>query len=127
MQVFGREITFRRDWGANIKIAKLCPGHDLSRMQELFADNDFVVMADTNVQLLTILSESSERHKAYMAAQDGQTYKPQPLTEDEIMMLTDDEITELLNDAMAAMQADSKTQIETKPVKKEEPGENPGR
>ena len=122
MQVFGREITFRRDWGANIKIAKMCPGHNLSRMQELFAEDDFVVMAGVNTQLLVILSESGERHKAY----EDPSYTPRPLTEDEIMMLSDEEVTELLNEAMAAMQTDSKTEIETKPVKKREPGENPG-
>lgn len=109
-----REINFARTMWANIQLAKLCPGNDIGRLEEIMSTNDFVKQMDTAINIILILKESYDRRAKY----GDKSYEAEPLTREELEMLNEEELMELLNKAFETFGVDGETTVETEPVKK---------
>lgn len=114
MQVYGREVDFRFTVGASAKISDLCPGGDIERLGELLNGSYGQVSRDT-AAIIVALSEGHEQARHFEDA----TYKPRPLSVEEIMSLRPAEFMDLQRAAMAAWVEDKKTTVEVEPEKKE--------
>ena len=116
-----REINFARTMWANIQLAKLCPGNDIGRLEEIMNTNDFVKQMDTAINIILILKESYDRRAKY----EDKTYEAEPLTREELEMLNEEELLDLLNKAFETFGVDGETTVETEPVKKGKNEESP--
>lgn len=109
-----KNINFARTMWANIQLAKLCPGNDIGRLEEIMNTNDFVKQMDTAINIILILKESYDRRAKF----EDKTYEAEPLTRTELEMLNEEELMELLNKAFETFGVDGETTVETEPVKK---------
>lgn len=114
MQVYGREVGFRFTVGASAKIADLCPDGDIERLGELLNGNYGQVSRDT-ASIVVALSEGYEQAQRF----EDPSYKPRPLSVEEIMSLRPAEFMALQKAALSAWAADKATTVEAEPEKKD--------
>ena len=112
MFIFGREVGLAVTVGASIKLARLCPDNDLTKIDSLLKGG----LTDTleNVmKMAVIMSEAYELKQAHILPD----YEPNPLTEEELEALDMSELGELMAEVRSAMARDGAQQINTKPAK----------
>jgi hypothetical protein len=109
-----KNINFARTMWANIQLAKLCPGNDIGRLEEIMNTNDFVKQMDTAINIILILKESYDRRAKY----EDKSYEAEPLTRTDLEMLNEEELMDLMNKAFETFGVDGETTVETEPVKK---------
>jgi hypothetical protein len=109
-----KNINFARTMWANIQLAKLCPGNDIGRLEEIMNTNVFVKQMDTAINIILILKESYDRRAKY----EDKSYEAEPLTRTDLEMLNEEELLDLLNKAFETFGVDGETTVETEPVKK---------
>lgn len=115
MKIHGGERGFKLTVGAAIKIARLCPNGDLSRLNELIEEGyDTALMA--NVEIAAAMSEGYENARKY----EEEGYEPNPLTVDEILSLDPVTLNELLVEALNNFKVDSATMVAVKASKKKQ-------
>lgn len=114
MQIYGREIKFRRTVGATCDIADLCPDKDISNL------GDVMTGGSTRDQFRAMCGFVAALNKGYEdAAQfEDKSYVKRPLTFDELSTLSPEELTALFVEAMETFNADGETTVETEPQKK---------
>lgn len=111
MKLFGRDITFLRTVGGNIKIADLCPDHDMDKIQHLF-DGSYQKSQLSCAKFICILAEGAEQNKMF----SDPKYQPFMLTEEMVLSLPDETFNALFNEALEAYAGERPT-IETAPEK----------
>lgn len=114
MQVYGREVGFRFTVGASAQISDLCPDGDIQRLGELLTGQYGQVSRDT-AAIIVALSVGYEDARRF----EEPSYKPRPLSVQEVMSLRPAEFMELQKAAMAAWAADKATTVEVAPEKKD--------
>lgn len=129
MQVYGREIKFRRTVGATCDIADLCPDKDIANL------GDVMNGGSTRDQLRAMCGFVSALNKGYVdwqrftAANGGRAGVvamngdvdigiPNPLTFEELSTLSPEELSALFMEAMEVFNEDAETTVETEPQKK---------
>lgn len=115
MQIYGREVHFKRTVGANFEVAKLSPDNDPSKLGEALTSGDFMMSMDVGAKFMCALNKGYIQSQKF--AEGGCDEKP--LTYEELMTLDDREFVELLSEATEAYTGE-KPEIETEPVKKTE-------
>lgn len=112
MELNGREIGFRRSVFATMEIAKICPNKDPNRLGELLG-GDIVTSMETAITFVTAMSKAFEAHKKL----EDPAYKPNPITEEELLDETEESLMDLVNAAVDAYMADGKQTVEAESVK----------
>lgn len=115
MQIYGREVHFKRTVGANFEIAQLSPDHDPTKLSEVLRSSDFLMSMDVGAKFICALNKGYIQSQKF--AEGGCDEKP--LTYEELMTLDDRELIELLSEATKAYTGE-KPEIETEAVKKTE-------
>ena len=104
MELNGREVGFRRSVFATMEIAKICPNKDPNRLGELLG-GDIVTSMETAITF--VCAKKLE----------DPAYKPNPITEEELLDETEGSLMDLVNAAVDAYMADGKQTVEAEPVK----------
>lgn len=104
MQINGKDITFRLNLRATKRIANLCPNRDISQIDKLFNDDDFVQLVENIEEIAIAMSLNKENE--------------QPLTEEDIEDLDVTELSALTDELRDQFRADRGTNVETTPIKK---------
>lgn len=112
MFIYGREVGFAATVGASIKLARLCPGNDLTKIDSLLK-GDMAYTLENVIKMAIIMNEAYEIKKAHR--EPG--YTPKPVTEEELMTLDMEQIGTLSAEVLEAMDRDRAQQINTKPAK----------
>ena len=113
MIVNGREINFLRTVKGTSEIAKLCPNNDIERLGELF-DGDLPQTLETGAKIIHFLNEGYEMNRHFM----DRTYKPNPISVEEILYLDDSTFTKLMQTAMNGLGNGAETSVEVQESKK---------
>ncbi len=113
MLIHGREVHFLLTVGATKKIARLCPDNDIQNISLVFEAKDTDKMIDTLAALAEAMSEGYEKQQKYI----NPSYKPQPLTQEEVLSLTINELSDLQNELMNEIGAGMATDVDAEPEK----------
>ena len=113
MLIHGREVHFLLTVGATKKIARLCPDNDIQNISLIFEAKDTDKMIDTLAALAEAMSEGYEKQQKYI----NPSYKPQPLTQEEVLSLTINELSDLQNELMNEIGAGMATDVDAEPEK----------
>lgn len=113
MKIRGREIGFLRTVKTACDIADLCPDKDLNKIGALFSGATSDVTRN-GAKLIHFMNEGYEMNKHF----DDPSYKPNPISEEEILYLDDDTYQQLFSEMMSAFMGDVPT------VEAEEPKKN---
>lgn len=114
MKIRGREIGFLRTVKTACEIAKMCPDENLNRFGELFSGT-VVSINETGAILIHLMNEGYEMNKHF----DDPSYKPNPISVEEVMYLDDDTFQQLFMEMIRAFNGDTPT-VETEEPKKNE-------
>ena len=113
MLIHGREVHFLLTVGATKKIARLCPDNDIQNISLVFEAKDTDKMIDTLAALAEAMSEGYEKQQKYI----NPSYKPQPLTQEEVLSLTINELSDLQNELMNEIGEGMATDVDAEPEK----------
>lgn len=113
MKIRGREIRFLRTVKAACDIADLCPDKDLNKISALFTGATSDVTRN-GAKLIAFMNEGYEMNKHF----DDPSYKPNPISAEEVLYLDDTTYQQLLSEMMSAFMGDVPT------VEAEEPKKN---
>lgn len=113
MLIHGREVHFLLTVGATKKISRLCPDNDIQNISLVFEAKDTDKMIDTLAALAEAMSEGYEKQQKYI----NPSYKPQPLTQEEVLSLTINELSDLQNELMNEIGAGMATDVDAEPEK----------
>lgn len=108
MLINGKDITFHLNIRASKRIAALCPGRDITHIDEIFNRTDFVEFMDNMVELAVAMSLNKDNE--------------QPLTADDLEELDITELNNLVEELQRQFRADKQTTVETQPIKKKDTG-----
>lgn len=117
MKIRGRDVRFLRTVKTACELARMCPDNDLRNLDALWNGN----VAETNenaAKIMHLMAEGYEMNKHF----DDPSYKPNPISEEEIMYLDDTTFQELFNEMMEAFTGDKPT-VEAEESKKNEVSE----
>lgn len=96
--------------GAIKDVCERCPDRDITRVEELFSDNDYVTTLDNMAWFISTLD--------YWGTKKTTGSAEGALTVDDIMLMDMKEIKELFSEAMTAFKNDQKSETEIAPAKK---------
>lgn len=116
MIIRGREVKFLRTVKTACELAKMCPGGDLANLDALFTGN-VAEINENGAKIIHLMAEGYEMNKHF----DDPSYKPNPISAEEVMYLDDETYVALFNEMMEAFTGDKVT-VETETAKKNENG-----
>ena len=114
MIVHGKERNFMLTVGASAEIADLCPGGDLGRIEEVL-NGSFSSTIKTTAKMVAAMSFGYEQARSF----DEPGYKPDPMSEEEVLSMSYPEMKELQEIVYSAFKAAMEKTVETEPSKKE--------
>lgn len=109
MEIFGRQINFSYNVLSQKELAKICPGRNIKRLNELLISDDTVEMYESAQKIIIALNAGYEKAAHY----NNPEYVPNPVTIDMLDCLDETTFIELLNDSLKSMK--QKQEIETEP------------
>ena len=115
MKIRGREIKFLRTVKTTSDLTKLCPDKDLDRISELFSGSVDNIL-ENGAKVIHLLNEGYEMNEHL----SNPEYKPNILSEEEIMYLDEMTFTALLTEAMNSFGNGAEQSVELEPTKKNE-------
>lgn len=115
MKIRGREIKFLRTVKATVDIMSICPDENIERLPELMSGS-LKVSTEVGAKIIHALNEGYEMNKHF----DDPTYKPNIISEEEILYLDNNVYNELLASAFASIGNGAETTIEAEKPKKKE-------
>ena len=120
MKIRGRDIRFLRTVKTACDIADICPDKDLNKISALFSGSISEINKN-GAKLIHFMNEGYEMSKHF----DDPTYKPNPISEEELLYLDDETYQQLFTEMMSAFMGDKPT-VEAEESKKNESVTNEG-
>lgn len=114
------DYGFERTVWANIQLAKMCPGNNIAKFEEIMNDEDTANQLETMINITLILNQAFERK----ATREDPEREPRLLTKDILLDLDDDTLATVCLTALGEMKEGGKVTVEAEPIKKEEAEEN---
>lgn len=114
MKIRGRDIRFLRTVKTACDIESICPDKDLNKVSSLFSGSTAEATRN-GAKLIHFMSEGYEMNKHF----DDPSYKPNPISEEEVLYLDDETYQQLFSEMMSAFMGDTPT-VETEEPKKNE-------
>jgi hypothetical protein len=111
MEIYGIKVEFARTVKSNAALAEICPDHDIKRFGEMVSGNAYWINIP---KIMEIMQNGAEDKKKFDAAQMGQTYEPQYLTEEQFSYLDAFQLNELSNECWEAFVGDGKQTVDSK-------------
>jgi hypothetical protein len=111
MEIYGINVEFARTVKSNAALAEICPDHDIKRFGEMVSGNAYWINIP---KVMEIMQNGAEDKKKFDAAQMGQTYEPQYLTEEQFSYLDAFQLNELSNECWEAFVGDGKQTVDSK-------------
>lgn len=111
MKIGNREYGFRLTVGASMEIAKLCPGGDLSKIDEAIG-NGYGEQAEAMARMIVALNHG------YAAYEEFEGRKAFRLTLENVLSLSPSVFTEMSQEAFRAFTGDIDGEIEVETEKK---------
>ena len=115
MKIHGREVGMLKSVGAVCELTEMCPERKLNNITMLVQGDEIDVMKNI-IKIVCILSKAYEDNKRF----EDPDYKPNPLTEEECMLIDDADLTKLYEKAIETIYAVNRTVEVEKHKKKEE-------
>lgn len=115
MKIHGREVGLLKSVGAVCELTEMCPERKLNNITMLVQGDEIDVMKNI-IKIVCILSKAYEDNKRF----EDPDYKPNPLTEEECMLIDDADMTKLYGEALGTIYAVNRTVEVEEPKKKEE-------
>ena len=114
-----REVGFLRTVGAVNEISKICPKQNISKLGDVIHSESTVTRNEAWFTFICALSRGYEMSKHFF----DKSYKPNPITKEELEISEDGEVTLLISEATLAWVGDARTVEAEEPKKKEETSE----
>jgi hypothetical protein len=111
MEIYGIKVEFARTVKSNAALAEICPDHDIKRFGEMVSGNAYWINIP---KIMEIMQNGAEDKKKFDAAQMGQTYEPQYLTEEQFSYLDAFQLNVLSNECWEAFVGDGKQTVDSK-------------
>ena len=113
MTINGRDIKFLRTVGANCALADRAPDGDLNRfIREELMNPNYSTAQKTAAFFMVCLNTGYEMAKGY----EDKGYKPNPVTEAELLCLLPEDFQKLFDECMTAFYGEKIT-VQTQPPK----------
>jgi hypothetical protein len=109
------EYRFERTVWANIQLAKLCPGGNISKITEILEDEDMANQLNVIMDIVLILNEAAEKKAAFL----DPNHEKKLLTRDLLLCLDESKLSDLCMQSLGIFKADGKVTVDAEPKKEE--------
>ena len=109
------DYGFERTVWANIQLAKMCPGNNIAKFEELMNDEDTAKQLETMIDITIVLNQAFERK----ATRLDPNHEPRLLTKDLLLDLDDNTLATVCFTALGEFKEGGKVTVEAEPKKEE--------
>lgn len=109
------EYRFERTVWANIQLAKLCPGGNISKITEILEDEDMAKQLNVIMEIVLILNEAAEKKAAFL----DPNHEKKLLTRDLLLCLDESKLSDLCMQSLGIFKEDGKVTVDAEPKKEE--------
>ena len=109
------EYRFERTVWANIQLAKLCPGGNISKITEILEDEDMANQLNVIMDIVLILNEAAEKKAAFL----DPNHEKKLLTRDLLLCLDESKLSNLCMQSLGIFKEDGKVTVDAEPKKEE--------
>lgn len=119
-KAYWNNYGFERTVWANMQLAKLCPGNDIQKLDELLSNPDTEKQFNSMMDIIEIMNKAFIRK--YSKLEPDAEYKA--IKREDLLDLDEDELGNLTVLAMGKYKQDGEVTVEAEPIKKEEAKES---
>ncbi len=119
-KAYWNNYGFERTVWANMQLAKLCPGNNIQKLDELLSNPDTEKQFNSMMDIIEIMNKAFIRK--YSKLEPDAEYKA--IKREDLLDLDEDELGNLTVLAMGKYKQDGEVTVEAEPIKKEEAKES---
>lgn len=119
-KAYWNNYGFERTVWANMQLAKLCPGNNIQKLDELLTNPDTEKQFNSMMDIIEIMNKAFIRK--YSKLEPDAEYKA--IKREDLLDLDEDELGNLTVLAMGKYKQDGEVTVEAEPIKKEEAKES---
>lgn len=106
---------FERTVWANIQLAKMCPGQNIDKFDELLNEPDTVKQFDYFMDIIEIMNKAFERKAKRLDPE----HEEKIITREELLDLDEDTLTNMVLTALGSFKEDGEVSVIAEPKKEE--------
>jgi len=111
-----QKYRFERTVWANMELAKMCPGNNIAKFEEMMKGDDTVEKLNQMMDIIMIMNKAYERK----AKREDPNHEENLITRDMLLDLDEDTLGKVSLAALGQMKADGEVTVEAEPKKNEE-------
>lgn len=109
------EYQFERTVWANMQLAKLCPGGNISNFTKLLEDEDTSKQLNSMIDVALILNEAAEKKACFLDS----THENKLLSRELLLNLDEETLSDICLTALGIFKEDGKISVDAEPKKEE--------